>query len=284
MGWLIGLVHALAYLCGSPRALPVNAGQGRPPRLTGQFVLVSLAWGLVLVLVWETTYRLAWPAMMNWAIPAFVTAGMIVLGTCHLAARSLVRLLGRGLLVLVNTTLRRRAEKVNQLASRPLVRGLLLWLGLFALTAAVALLLNAAFRWWDPDWPTQLASPWAWLWPRAMHRLLLLMPMWGLWAMLALIQFHRPNAATDAATTQLAETTGPVAMAAVFVLPLAGSFVYLMFLNTPMRFVPPAAGVVTALAGGSLLIRASGGLCRPALLAANLLTQLAFLAGYVAVR
>jgi hypothetical protein len=143
-------------------------------------------------------------------------------------------------------------------------------------------MLNHAVRGY-PDWPTQLPPAWAWLWPKAIHRVLLLTPLWGSWSMLALGLFPRPRADADACTLQFAGSIGPLAAAAYLLAPLGGSVVYLNFLY-PWHFVPPAAALLGALGAGTLLVRLAGSLDRSALLATNVLTQLAFLAGYLLVR
>lgn len=149
---------------------------------------------------------------------------------------------------------------------------------------AWAVALNYAVRYWDPDWPTHLPPAAAWLWPRALYRAIMLAPVWGSWAMLVLPKFHPPTGRTDPQTRTLAQSTSPLAAAVFLALPLAGSFIYLMFLGQAARFVPPAAAILAALGGGTILIRIRGRLCREALLAANVLTQAAFILAYLVVR
>jgi hypothetical protein len=112
---------------------------------------------------------------------------------------------------------------------------------------------------------------------------LLLTPVWGAWAMLALGQFHRPTPETDPPTRHFAGSVGPLATAGYLLVPLAGSLIYLNFLY-PWHFIPPASALLGALAGGALMVRLRGGLRREAVLATNFLTQLFFLAGYLTVK
>ncbi len=222
-------------------------------------MLLGAAWGLILVGVWELTYRLTWARLFHWVVPAAACAA----ATAGVAYR-------QGFLALTETVAGRRRW--------------LSWAALPAAAAAWAAILNYAVRYWNPDWPTQLPPAAAWLWPRALYRAMLLAPVWGSWAMLVLPQFHRPDAGTDAHTRALAEKTSPLSAAAYLAVPLAGSFVYLMFLWPPFRFLPPAAAVLAAVGAGSVIVRVRGGLCREALLAANVVTQAGFLLAYLAVR
>ncbi|KKK89720.1 hypothetical protein LCGC14_2730260, partial [marine sediment metagenome] len=140
-----------------------------------------------------------------------------------------------------------------------------------------------ALGWKRPDWPTQLSPGWQWLWPPAMYRAVLLGPVWGAWSMLVVGQFNHPVARTDRPTRELVGGISPLATAVCLALPLAGTVVYLLHLAPALRFVPAGAAIAAALAGGALLVRLAGGLCRGALLATNILTQLAFLAASSAV-
>ncbi|HOD84883.1 MAG: hypothetical protein BWX88_04570 [Planctomycetes bacterium ADurb.Bin126] len=125
----------------------------------------------------------------------------------------------------------------------------------------------------------ELHSPqqWAWLYPLAVQRVLLLMPLWGAWAMIILTQFCRPCERTEPAVAAFARGCGAFTAAALMALPLGLSFVYLHYLGWWRPAVPLAA----ALLGGLALCRLDGGLTRRALLASNFLTQLAFLVMYL---
>ena len=136
---------------------------------------------------------------------------------------------------------------------------------------------------WDHDWPTSLAPHWRWLRAQPMYRALLLAPLWGGWAMLIVPQFCRANGRTEPAVAAFAAGCGPLAAAACMGAIAAGTVLYFNYL--PWRQLSiSAAAVLAAIAGGVVLCRTAGGLNRRSLLAANLLTQLAFLAAYLANR
>ncbi len=259
MRTLTRIFAAAVYVAGSRRRL----SRIDPQRLAGAgaaVMLLGAAWGLATIGLWEAAYRLTWPRLMNWVVPAGVCAAATVL----VAWRA-------GFLALIETV--------------PLPRPWLKWPALLLAGACWAAVLNYALRWWNPDWPTQQLSPGLiWLWPRALYRALLLAPMWGVWSMLVLPQFHRPGAGCDPHTRALAGSVSPLAAAAALAAPLAGTFIFLRFLPAPLRFLPPAAATAAAIGGGTLITRLRGGLCREALLATNALTQSAFLTAYLAVR
>jgi len=84
-----------------------------------------------------------------------------------------------------------------------------------------------------------------------------------------------------------AEGCSAPAAALSVVLPLAGTVLYLHFLRTYVnwwRLTVPAVTIAAAIVAGVLLSRRTGGLTRRALLAGNLLTQLAFILVYLANR
>ena len=251
------LIAAAAYLVGSHRQLDRCAPQ-RLARAGGAIMLLGIASGLIQIGLWDLTFRWTYRHFYNWVLPSAVCAA----ATCLVVYR-------RGALALIE-------------AARPAWWARWPWLG--ALAGGWTVLLNYAVRWWNPDWPTQLPPALVWLWPRALYRAMLLAAVWGHWSALVLGQFHRPADRTDPATRALAEGASPLAGAAWLALPLAGSFVFLMFLPQALRFVPPAAALAAALGGGTLLVRLHGGLCREALLATNVLTQGGFLLAYAAVR
>lgn len=250
--------NAFLFLSADPQRLEVGPAQ-RFDRTGWAMMLLAAAWGLILVGIWDRAFHLTFSRWLNWVVPSSLCAVVMVLGLAGRPATSLLEVL----------------------AGR---RWWLLWPGRAAMATGIALMLNYAVRWWDPDWPTQLPPGWMWLWPRALYRTMLLMPLWGVWGMLALGQFRRPGPRTDEAARRLIQTTGPLTAAAMLAVPLAGTFVYFMFLPPAMRFVPPAAAAVAAIGGGSALAGIGGGISRRVMLATNCLTQLAFLAAYLAVR
>ncbi|NLF30862.1 MAG: hypothetical protein GX591_08255 [Planctomycetes bacterium] len=129
--------------------------------------------------------------------------------------------------------------------------------------------------------PSNLPAWLAWTRPPEEYRVLLAMGMWGAWAMMTPTHFcrHRPDApplvAAFARTHPLPVTAGWMAVT------LAVSLWELSFLSLPWVILPGAAGLLAGGAGAVALCRATGGISRRGLLAANLATQLAFLLGYL---
>jgi len=251
------LATAYAFVAGPADSLDRRAAEDFR-RLSGYLMGLALLWGVILAGLWDLTYRLTFPSLLNWIVPACVCAAASVLGPYRRASLALAGTVAAGPL---------------RWARWPV------WVALAALLAAQ----YHALGWKEPDWPGHVSGPWAWLWPKAMYRVLLLSPVWGAWSMLAVAQFHRAGPRTDPPARHLAANVTPLAAAACLVPPLAGTFVYLMHLHQPLRFAPPAAAVLAALGGGTALVRLRGRLCRPALLAVNLLGQLAFLVACVTV-
>lgn len=255
------LAAAAVFLAGSQRRLE-RLAPARFANIGGYLMLLAVVWGLVLVGLWEAAYRATFAWLLNWVVPACVCAGATVLGPYRQACLSL--------------------------GDTVALRGPRRWHGpvrcvtLLGLTAAFWAL-GHALGWKEPDWPTQLSPRWAWLWPKAMYRVLLLTPVWGAWSMLVTGNFHRPTDRTDPPTRHFAATTAPVVSALAMLVPLAATFAYLLFLRPALRFVPPAAGLLGALGGGAAVVRLRGGLDRQGLLAINIVTQLAFLTAAVAV-
>lgn len=291
-------MSALLFLAASPRRL-ARHGSRRFERLGAVTMLLGLVWGLVLIALWDVIFPPAWRHSLNWVMPAAACAVAMVAGPHRRAAMALIETAaGRrpwqrriveaaftaGVSAIVDLiALARKPAWAARLARRwPAMRQWKGWLGLATLAAGIGAILNHAVR-VDPDWPTRLPQAWAWLWPRALYRVLLLTPVWGAWSMLALGQFHRPSARTDAPARHFAAGVSPLATAAWLAVPLAGSLIYLNFLF-PWHFLPPVAAMLAALGGGTLIVRLRGGLSRAALLATNFLTQLAFLIAYVAVK
>ena len=116
------------------------------------------------------------------------------------------------------------------------------------------------------------------------YRVLLLMPLWGAWSMLITPQFRRASGATEPYVAAMARGGGAGTAAACLVVPLAGSIFYFHYLGLRGEVVVSAVAALSAIAAGLVCCRAAGGLTRRALLAANLLTQIAFLLAYLANR
>lgn len=132
-------------------------------------------------------------------------------------------------------------------------------------------------------WRHALAQLWRGLFPMVVQRVLILAPLWGAWGMLATCQFCRPTERTSAPVAALARgVTAPV-LALAMALPLGMTLLWLYFLDW-WRLLVPGVTIVFAIAAGRVVCTREGGLTRRALLAVNVLTQLAFLAAYLANR
>ena len=227
-------------------------------------MLLSVAFGLILVGSWSTAYHVTWVLWRDlldyWTVFSSAVCGLMVV------------------FVLYRQSAAALIEPVTG-KSRP---GR--WIGLALLAVGVAAILNYSFRQSNPDWSTQLSPQWSWLWPRPICRVLLLTPIWGAWGMVVLGQFHRPGERTDPSAKCFVETVSPIASAACLAIPLAGSLLLLNFMSPWRHFIPPAAAVAAALGAGTLIVRRRGQISRKILLATNLVTQLGFLVAYLIVR
>lgn len=227
-------------------------------------MLLSIAFGLILVGSWNTAYHVMWVLRRDlldyWAAFSSAVCGLIVV------------------FVLYRQSAAALIEPVT--GKNRLVR----WIGLAILAVGVSAILNYSFRQWYPDRPTQLPQQWRWLWPCPICRVLLLTPVWGAWSMVVLGQFHRPGERTDPPAKYFAETVSPIVSAVCLSIPLAGSLLFLNFMSPWRHFIPPAAAVATALGIGTLIVRRRGQISRKTLLATNFVTQLGFLVAYLIVR
>lgn len=138
----------------------------------------------------------------------------------------------------------------------------------------------------DPDWPTWMTGTMRWLqWtrPHALYRVLVLMPMWGVWAMMVPLHFCRPGE-REPKLLALWHKTQPVLGTAFWMaLPLAGTLWELSFLRQWVT-LPAAAALLAGGVASVALCRLRGGLTRQNLLAANMAAQLVFLLGYLAAK
>lgn len=122
----------------------------------------------------------------------------------------------------------------------------------------------------------------AWLRPTCLqYRVIVLMPIWGWWAMLIVSKFCKPGEKTCPAAAAMASGTGPLLAAAGLALPLLLTAFYFSYMGW-RHWIMSGCCVAVALAGGLILCRLLGGLCRNVLVAANLLTQFALLGSCLA--
>jgi hypothetical protein len=138
--------------------------------------------------------------------------------------------------------------------------------------------------------PARLASlrPWlAWLRPEYdIHRVLLLAPLWGAWAMLIVGQFCKPNERTEPQVASMLRGCGAFTSAALMGLLTAVTLFYCPSREWTQwaQLTTPAATIVAAVAGGAVICRSQNGLRRNGLLCANVLVQLVFMLAYLANR
>lgn len=241
---------ACSWLLGRPSYMLLTADDDalaqQPPR---RFRLAwigllfqSAAWALAMIGVWE---------LATWVFPsdksvAYMPAGLTVLLFAGWAFR-------RALACLVDTL----ADPGT---------------GRAVLTTAMVCLLTMCMLRLRPHW-----YPVHPIWPEAkMYRVLLLMPLWGAWAMTITVQFCRPTRATEPAVAAFASGCGPVIPAAWMGAALVATIQYFSYLPWTQLSIS-AVAVASGVLGGPLLCRREGGLTRRALLASNALTQLAFL-------
>jgi hypothetical protein len=132
-------------------------------------------------------------------------------------------------------------------------------------------------------WRHALAGLWRGLFPMVVQRVLILAPLWGAWGMLAACQFCHARERTSEPVAALARGVSAPALALAMTLPLGMTLLWLYFLGW-WRLMVPGVTIVFAIAAGRVLCAREGGLTRRVLLAVNVLTQLVFLAAYLANR
>ncbi len=153
-----------------------------------------------------------------------------------------------------------------------------------AITATALMLTYVVFllegTGWNLNSASYLPRMLEWIRPQPWHRALLLAPVWGSWAMLLTVQFHRPDEKTEACVAAFARRCGPATAAFTMGAVLMVSLWYFNHLSW-WQFSIPLVTILTAASAGAWFCRAAGGLRRDPLLAVNLLTQMAFLAAYL---
>lgn len=121
----------------------------------------------------------------------------------------------------------------------------------------------------------------AWLRPMEEYRVLILMPMWGVWAMMVPGHFCRSAEGACRALRGFVNRQPVAATALWMAVPMATTLWQLDFLGAWVA-LPTAMGLVAGSLGAILVCRGHGGVTRCALLGGNLLTQTAMLVGYLA--
>lgn len=257
------LVHKVyRYLLARPAYRFVSCSDtavaGEPRNFSNAWLGVmalSLVWGLLLCGVWSLA-ALLFGSMSD--IPALLAAAIFAL---YLYRRALVALAEVF------------APRQHYTASLILAISVVTLAGIF-----LSLRGGEASR--EMNLPFYLQ----WLRPYERHyRLLLLAPLWGGWAMLIAPKFARTRPPEGTAANALAAGCEPFCAAMAMALPLAGSLFYFQYLHWSWQLILPGITILAALGSGALATRLAG-LDRPAMLAANVLTQAAFLLTYLAAR
>jgi cobalamin synthase len=133
---------------------------------------------------------------------------------------------------------------------------------------------------WNLNGASYLPRVLEWIRPQPWYRALLLAPVWGSWAMLLTVQFHRPDENTEPCVASFARRCGPATAAFTMAATLMVSLWYFNHLSW-WQFSIPLVTILSAASAGAWFCRVAGGLRRDPLLAVNLLTQMAFLAAYL---
>lgn len=225
---------------------------GRFARAWLGVMVVSLLWGSASVMLWSWTWGLFGDF---YGIPFMPVAAVIAVGLLWPYARSV--------LAMAESLVGRDGQRSVAVAALVVVWTLML-LGIRG----------------QDDWPHYLPPILQWTRPQAMLRAMLLAPLWGGWAMLLAGQFSRPSARTEPVVAAFARGCGVFTTMIVLAPLLLATVTY--FNNLPWTQLSiSATAIIVAAAGGALLCRRWGGLCRSALLATNMLTQIAFILAYL---
>jgi hypothetical protein len=251
------LAHRPAYmlLTAEDEAL-ANQSPGRFGRAWFGIMLLSLIWGACSTVLWSWTWGLFGDFS---GIPLMPVVVVLVVGLMGLYARCL--------LALAESLVRRDPRRSMAVS----------------VIVAVWVLMLLGLKSWNPDFPHYLPYVWQWTRPRMMFRPLLLAPIWGGWAMLLAVQFCRPTERSEPAVAAFARGCGPLVTTVVLAALLLVTVVYFNHLPWTQLSIS-ATAIATAAVGGVLLCRRWAGLCRTALLATNMLTQIAFVLAYLANR
>jgi len=259
--WLLGRPGAMLLLARD-EALAAEPPQ-RFRRAWLELAAGGLGWGVTLTFVWGAAWRIF--GGHHWdnpylPAPAAVTLAFFCLGPFAPAVAGLARQIG-------GASAERRATA----------------------TAVIVVGLAMCLLRLHPDWhrgePFDL--PWwiGWVRPQAkLYRVLLLMPAWGSWSMLVTPMFCQPSERTEPQVSALARGCDAIAVAAVMGVLLAISIFHFHYLGLGGQVSIPLTAVVVGVVGGAVFCRLSGGLCRRALLSANLTTQIALILAYLAAR
>lgn len=249
-------VHRPSYmmLVASDEALSA----GSPARFRGAWagmVFGSLVWGGLLASLWVLTERAITDPLGMGIMPAVFTVAAMVVWPFRRAFGAAAEVLGG-----------------QDPSIRSAMGGLLAAVFMFGLLAA-----KHNYIYSDMVLPTWLM----WLRPDVdTARLLVLMPLWGAWAILITGQFCRACERTEPAIVALSKGCGPVLAAMGVALPLAATWFYFGYMGNWAHWQMSGLALVGALASGLVACKVRGCLSRKVLLCANLMAQVSLLLGY----
>jgi len=257
-GWVLARPE-LMLLLAEDEALAVEPPQ-RFQRAWFGLAVSGVLWGIVLTAVWGAAWKTFGHYLGFLIMPAAITVAFYCLLPFAGAVSALARQIGGA-----------SADRRSAAASVIVV----------ALALCFIHLSPDRHRWELFDLPWWIE----WLRPQdKLYRVLLLMPAWGSWAMLISLKICKPGEKTEPQVAALARGCDAIAVTVIMAVLLAASIAYFHHLGVGGQIAVPAVAIVAAVASGSWFCRASGGLSRQSLLAANLATQIAFLAAYLAGR
>lgn len=244
----------LSWAARRPGYMLLTAGDevlhAQPPaRFTYAWIevmLLSLGWGLAAGGLWTAAWRVFGYYNDLPLMPVAVVAGGMLLWLYRRATMAVGRILG---------------------GADPQAKSLMTWLA-----ATLLVLAMLGLKGW-----------YHWHRPQPILRALLLAPLWGGWAMMILPQLCRVNGRTEPAVAAWAQGCGPLAAAGCMGAVAGATILSFTFLPWSQLSIP-AATVLGTILSGIALSRASGGLTRTGLLAANFIAQILFLAAYLANR
>ncbi len=260
------LIKAYCWLIDRPSYMLLTASDERldarqPRRFThawGGLMAISLGWGMLAALLWGWSWSIFKEPSQILFTPVAVTITAFVLWPFRRGVIALAEILGG-----------------RNAAGRAIAAALLV-----AVLTLCLLGLRANHYHNEIPLPGFLAwvRPWG-----ELYRVLILMPLWGGWAMLIAGRFCKPNEAASSPVIAFIRGCGPLAATACIIPPTALTWLYFQFLGVWVISLV-AVPLVAAIAGAIVLSRPTGGLKRSTLLAANVLTQLAFVLAYLANR
>ncbi|MCD4824862.1 MAG: hypothetical protein K8S55_09650 [Phycisphaerae bacterium] len=219
---------------------------------------VSFLWALAAFGLWKLTRKLFGTREETHFLSGMIIAAIMLLLVYRRSARGVVKLLAG-------------ADPVNQAL----------------LAAMLAVGLTVCLSVLRTDWHRQEMILWDWLaWIRPAckaGRILLLLPMWGAWAMFILPHFRRVDAEASPAAAVMARGCGPLTATVLMAVLLVWSIWYFAYLPWTQLSIFGVA-ILAAVGGGLYLAGRKGKMDREVLLATNLLTQLAMLLAFLANR